>query len=47
MAIIPRVVSTRKYPFFETSEAKSFVIGIWLLGSGLIGIVGIREKFNK
>jgi hypothetical protein len=47
MAKILRVVSNRKYPFFDTGEAKSFTFGIWILGSGLIGIVGIRMKFNK
>jgi len=44
---IPRVVSSRKYPFFDIGEAKSFAFGIWLLGSGLIGIVGIRKKLKK
>jgi len=47
MVTIPRVVSNRKYPIFDTGEAKSFAFGIWLLGSGLIGIVGIREKLKK
>jgi hypothetical protein len=47
MATILRVVSNRKYPFFDTGGAKSFAFGIWILGSGLIGIVGIRMKFNK
>jgi hypothetical protein len=42
MVTISRVVSNRKYPFFDTGKAKSFAFGIWLLGSGLIGIVGIR-----
>jgi hypothetical protein len=47
MVTIPRVVSNRKYPFFDTGEAKFFAFGIWLFGSGLIGIVGIRKKFKK
>jgi len=48
MEIISRVVSARKYPCFETREAKSFVVGIWLLCSGLIGIVGIKgSSINK
>ncbi|HYX10171.1 MAG TPA: hypothetical protein VE912_25815 [Bacteroidales bacterium] len=46
MATIPRVVSNRKYPFFETREAKSFAIGIWLLGSAMIGIVEAQEVNN-
>jgi len=45
MVTIPRVVSNRQYPFFDTGEAKSFTFGIWLLGSDLIGIVGIRKIF--
>jgi len=45
MVTIPRVVSNRKYPFFDTGEAKSFTFGIWLLGSDPIGIVGIRKIF--
>jgi hypothetical protein len=40
-----RFVSNRKYPIFDTGEAKSFTFGIWLLGSDLIGIVGIRKMF--
>jgi len=47
MVTIPRVVSNKKYPFFDTGEAKSFAFGIWLLGSGLIGIIGIRKKLKK
>jgi hypothetical protein len=47
MVTIPRVVSNRKYSFFDTGEAKSFAFGIWLLGSGLIGIVGIGKKLKK
>jgi len=45
MVTIPRFVSNRKYAFFDTGEAKSFTFGIWLLGSDLIGIVGIRKIF--
>jgi len=40
-----RFVSNRKYPFFDTGEAKSFTFVIWLLGFDLIGIVGIRMIF--
>jgi len=48
MVTILRFVSYRKYPFFDTGEAKSFAFGIWLLGSGLIGIVGIKgSSINK
>ena len=47
MVTIPRFVSNRKYAFFDTGEAKSFTFGIWLLGSDLIGIVGIRKKLKK
>jgi hypothetical protein len=45
MVTIPRFVSNRKYPFFDTGEAKSFTFGIWFLDSDLIGIVGIRKIF--
>jgi hypothetical protein len=46
MATIFRFVSNRKYPFFDTEEAKSFAFEIWLLDS-LIGIVCIRKKLKK
>jgi hypothetical protein len=47
MVTIRRFVSNRMYPYFDTGEAKSFAFGIWLLGSGLVGIVGIRKKLEK